>query len=595
MITTYRIYMMKRQAKICCFLAGLVCGLPEISWSLDTGPVILSGSIGFNYRLLDSSTNQLTTSKQALGTLHASSYIWRPWFATTDGSITATMDQSDYEQDEYIGTTSSESQIVTGNFSFNMLPQSRAPFTLRYQASDSRVDNAVVSPNTLVVLADDDFSVSRLEARQAFITNSGNRFQASFDQNNWSSSRNGNYRDELFGLDADIRFPNQHLLAKGTTQTSRHSRTDRRNENVTFDLSHFYTASSDKWRVDTKVSSYQSDRWFDTPGNTQDGRSNTNIEQFSSFMFWRPNDGRLTMSGGVRLFDINGENVGLSDTSTSASATLGAIYQFTKRLRLDVSAGYSSTETDEANAAANRQRIGALYQSDLFNIYNGFVYRWYSNAYLINSDEDVGAEQTLGALVGHSFNKLWFTGEASSLRLNVAQTFSEIYDTSDSQLPHRFTNSGSIDWSHRGGGGTTLVQVTASDAREIGTDNFDQQLINFQAFRSQTINGRSSLSGNITLQYVRYDYEDDGDRDIVTSRTARIDYQNIRLFGIPRLRFNSGISISDADNEERFDRSEWENRLDYAIGQLTSTFSIRLMDLGIYSYNLSYFQIRREF
>lgn len=593
MVQTSRIYMIRKKISTC---GVMFCALGCSSslWSLELAPLNVSGSVGFNYRLFDNSGDQ-TESKMTLGTLRANSYVWRPWLGTVDGSVTAALDSSDTEltQDGNRETTTSESQIYSGVINLNMFSQSRAPFNLSWQASDSRIDNNIVGPNTLIVLGDGDFESTHLSVRQAFITGRGDRFAAVYDKTDWTSARNGEFTDDLFGVEMDLKLPQQRVTARATQQTSEHSLSSRRNDFLSWDISHFFTGSA--WRVDNKVTNYQYERWFDTPGNTQDGIAATDIRQLSSFVFWRPEESRWTLSGGLRAFDLSGSNTGVENDTTNLNATLGALFQLNKKVRLDASLSFGQAKGNSVETTANRQRIGALYQSDLRYLKREITHRWYATAAVENNDDGEDMNQGLGISLGHTASKSWAAGANSQMNASLGQALNGDYQRENDSFRNLLNHTGSLNWNQTAWGGNSLVQLTLSDSRDFGDNQGDQQLVNFQAVRHQPIGGRSSLTGNLSLQYVRHNFDDDGSDNTVTARTGRIDYQNSRVFGFPRLRFHSGFFISKASEEQGIDRAEWENRFDYSIGQLTTSLSFRLIDLDGREYNLSYFNVAREF
>ena len=100
------------------------------AWAVEMAPINWSGSLGYNYRLLDGSGGQRSISQQGTGSLFANSYIWRPWFATADANVTLALDGS-ASTDETPGNAKtynhSDSSILTGGLNLNVLPQSRAP------------------------------------------------------------------------------------------------------------------------------------------------------------------------------------------------------------------------------------------------------------------------------------------------------------------------------------------------------------------------------------------------------------------------------------------------------------------------------------
>ncbi|MBK8161770.1 MAG: hypothetical protein IPK65_01040 [Gammaproteobacteria bacterium] len=159
----------------------------------------------------------------------------------------------------------------------------------------------------------------------------------------------------------------------------------------------------------------------------------------------------------------------------------------------------------------------------------------------------------------------------------------------------RLDHSGSLSWDQYDAFSTTMVQLTLADSRAFGDQEDSQQFANAQLLRSQTLTDRSTLSGNLTVQSVRRDFNDLGDDDTVTA-TGQLNYQQTGLFTLPRLRFLSDLRLSQAATDEGVDRTEWENRLDYAIGLLDTSLSWRWIDLnGDEDFNIIYFQVNRRF
>jgi hypothetical protein len=137
--------------------------------------------------------------------------------------------------------------------------------------------------------------------------------------------------------------------------------------------------------------------------------------------------------------------------------------------------------------------------------------------------------------------------------------------------------------------------MTIADRHAFGDDRSDQQFFNLQLNRQQQITRRNSLSGSITIQRVLQNYDGAVNYPGVTTTTGRFDFNSVALFGVPRLRFNSNLNISLAAQEEGVDRREWGNRLDYLIGQLTTSVSHRFIQYDDRQYRLVFFSIFRQF
>lgn len=565
-------------------LAG-VFAPPGQVWAL---PMDVSGSIGYSFRSFDSDLTS-TTSNQVLGNLHLRSYIWQPWFATFEGGVTMTQDNSNLDDgNSRMDTTSS---IYTGDVVLNVLPESRTPFRFLYQATDSRVDNTTID-NPLIRIFGEEFTTSNLELRQSYLTPAGHRIQARYGTRTWESDRGGDYSDDVFGVELDYRPARQRLLLRGNIQNTEQSRTGRQQENLILDMDHYYFPNDDL-RIDTKASHYNLDSTFDGSTGLVD-TSTTQITQASSFSFWRPVDRRWTVSAGARAYTMAGDNSAQSSEQSNLGVTAGAFYQYSKHLRFDGNATFSKGDVGGADQTFHRQHLGAYYQADLAEL-AGFTYAWYGSAGLDNQIDPDEERQAMTGSLGHDAQKIWVAGPAASLRLSLSQAINGALGVGDTRNAERVDHSISLGWNESIGQGMTLVQVTVSDSRNFGDLSDEQQLVNFQASRYQTITHRSTLSGHLTLQTVRREFEHDFNNGAVTSATGQITYTQQTLFNVPRLQFNSDLRVSQASTSEGRDRNEWENRLDYTIGLVDTSLSLRLMENGNDSARLLYFRVIRRF
>ncbi len=599
------------------------------------GPVDVSGYLGYNYRSLSENGGQDSLSHQLNGTVNASSYLWQPWLATTDASLTFTQDSSEYSSGQISDSTSS--QILTGNIGLNILPKSRAPFTARLQFSDSRVDREQTG-GTPVTFVGEEYSSTYLGLKQLYLGESGDRFQARLDLRSWDSARVGSYSEQSIGLDADVRRAQQRFVARGNYSATDYSASDRENNSTVLDLSHFYYPSR-AFRLDSKVSVYDYDRSFLDP-NSQDTRlSSTQITQVSSFAFWRPQASPWTVSAGMR--------VSLTDSSPDASvgtdqlqlaANAGVFYRVSQYLRFDanVSANVKDSTDNVSNASVTneyyRSRLGALYSSKWYS-FDEFMYQWYADGSLEYNVDPLSKTVFADANIGQNFSRTWWPIERTtpgSLRFsfnqaivvgaargsyasNAAQVEKDIYDMEMSS--NKLRHSASLAFNSPLWNGDMLAQVTLSDSREMGDLNAVYQLINAQFNCTQEIGGKSLLSGNFTVQQVLSEYDevirysgfDDAanryvvpgdvvtrERDTKTS-TASIRFEHMRAFGVPRLRFTSNYMVSKISASGALDREDWDNALNYRIGMLDANVSYRVTDTDGRSYDLLYFRVMRRF
>lgn len=606
-------------------LALLAFAWPLRGLAVTVGPAEVTGNLGYNYRLLRGPDDSKTASNQFLINLRANSYIWQPWFATAEGGLTLMRDAASVSKaNPDSGLQDSSSNIVTGEFNLNLLPQSRSPFSMRYLTSNSRVDMGRIS-SAPVTFTNLEFDTRRLELRQSYLTEQNDRFLFRYDTAKWSSVTDGSYDDSLLGVEMDMRRSKQNLLVKLSQGTTEHSLSRLRNESLIFDLSHFYTASP-ALRVDTKASYYNFDRSFRvTSASATSGSSTTNIAQASTFVFWRPEASPLSLSGGVRAFKLDGNTPLDSNSSLNLSANLGGFYQYSKRLRLDGSAAVTATDSNGVATRISRQQAGVLYQSDIMDLFKGSgTYQWYATGSADNQTDKADnqlphkneSRQSVYATLAHNGQKTWLVNETSSVRLSLGQSLNGFYrfggsDTITAQQDHqgtvanrqfagiasantRLDHTGTVAWS-QSDSGTSTVQTTLSDSRSLSDTKDNQQLANFQVMRTQPINRLSFLSGNLTVQYVRQDFPGLGPASNITTATGRIDYQHSSVLGITNLRFLSNLFVSRSATQQGIDRSEWDNRLDYAIGLLDASLSLRLIQIDGQNSNLLLFRIARRF
>ena len=599
-----------------------VVGWPGRAFAVSVGPAEVSGSVGYSYRWLSGANDTDSTSHQWLAMVRASSYIWQPWFATTEGGVTFAQDSTEFSGATPSmadgGLTDNAATIVTGEFNLNVLPQSKTPFGLRYLATNSRIDSTRIS-SAPVMFTDIEFDTTRLELRQSYLNDKNDRFMLRYDASDWSSARDGSYEDVLMGAEADIRRGKQNVLVKLSQGTTEHSLSQLRNESVIADLSHFYLPSP-SFRVDNKASYYTFDRSFRvTSASATSGSSTTDIAQASSFFFWRPgsNDTRQpwSMSGGVRVYDLQGEAPAASSDSLSVSASGGFFYQYSRKWRFDASAALTSTHSNGSETQLARQQAGVLYQSDLYDK-SGFTYRWFATGALDNQSGEDAPRQTVSSSWSHNGQKTWFLSEISSLNVSVGQSVNGVYRINEEPITlyqdhqgtlaarqyagigganARLDHTGTVAWNQAAGGGNSTMQFTLSDSRALTDTEDEQQLINFQVLRVQPLNRSSFFSGNLTVQYVRQEFPELGVSSDVATATGRVDYQHSNVFGMTNLRFLSNLFVSRAAVEQGIDRAEWDNRLDYAIGLLDTSLSLRLIQIDGQNSSLVMARIARRF
>jgi len=556
-------------------------------------PVETSGDMGYTFRTLTGTTTGDSVSHQMRASINAGTWLWQPWLATLNLGLRGTADVSDFEREGL--SSSNNATIVTGDLDLGVLSQSRTPFQLSYRVSDSRVDTIDVG-NPVTTSGGKEFQTSRLAMKQTYFTEQGYRFQARFDQNEWTSNFD-KFDDWLLGLDMSMRMPKQTFLAKGSYQNSNYSALSQETDNIVLNVDHFYYPTK-SLRIDSMATLYDIERSSTQPFNSlNQANSTTDLTQLSSFVFWRPQDKPLSLSGGVRLYDLDSTTTGNSVAVQNMSATAGMLYQYTKNLRLDANLDTTVIDSEGQQTTASKQRAGALYQSDLYEFLTGYTYQWFSTlgGQWRSAEDQDNQSQTMS--LGHDVQKVWMANRFTSWRLSLSQSGNGSQQTTNDVKTNteRLDHSASLSWDQRFESSTSSVQLTLTDARQFGGSKNDQQFLNVQALRTQHLDRRQTLSGNLTIQTVRQDFNGQGNNDTVTTATGQISYRHSRILGVPRLQYMSDMRVSRAARDSSVDRSEWENRLDYAVGLLDTRFSWRITDLNGENFSLVYFQVTRRF
>ncbi|MCF6323560.1 MAG: hypothetical protein L3J89_04425 [Gammaproteobacteria bacterium] len=595
-IASRRLYLLASVAMLCPLAAPLAA------------PVDLSGDVGYAYRLMKGDNSE-TVSNQLRGSIRGRSYLGQPWIATVDVGLRFTEDRANYSLTSSAHVDGSDTKLVTGDLSLNVIPQSRFPISISYQANDSRVDatlNTITSP--LTAAGNREFKTRRFSIRQNITADSASRFKWNLDSNQWDSSNSEKYSDWLLGGSADFGFDDHRLQLRGSYKSIDRAALSQETTNTTLSGDHFYHSPTRALRVDSSVDYYQ----YQTEGVASDivfsnGELDTTSYQASSFVFWRPVDRKLSASAGVRVFNLTSDAISTNTAETTISnetellslnASAAGLYQYTKNVRFDGNVNFSVNDNGVEENNAYLGRLGALLQSDIHEIPLGMMYQWRASAAAQTQGIERNKQyQTLSVNLGHDANRSWLNDDKSSaLRFGWSQAVNASLESGDEDAnSQRFDHSVNVGWDRYGDRDSTYSQLTISDARTLGDRESDQQLVNLQLTRTQNMTRRSTLTGNITAQSVRQNFAGQDASEISTTTTGAINYQLSSVFGIPRFRYGFDVRVSRASQDSGVDRAEWEHRLDYSVGLVDTRASWRLIDAGEQNYTLVYFQVTRRF
>ena len=582
-------------AVVSCLVLGAGAGIA----APVVGPVDLSGGLGYSYRALTEDGGRKDSSHQLLANLNASNYFWEPWLATSRLSLTFTKDSS--KSVDTASTASTDARLVTGDWGLNVLPDSKTPFNLQYQLSDSRIDRAGTGEIPITFIGE-DYSSRSLGLRQSYITDNGSRYQARVDLRSWDSQLSGRYDDTLVGVEADLRAPQNHFIARNSYQTNEHSLAERTNKSMILDLSDYYYPLRGL-RLDSRASLYNYDRSFLDPTSSDTRLTTTSIAQASSFLFWRPENSPLSVSGGARVLTMDGAQGGTAANDQSQVAVNGgAFYFYNNNLRFDASLTSTFKKTADLHEGFHRQHFGSLYQTDWLEM-GRFMYQAYGTAALDHVADPGDAYRDFQGTAGHNMSTTWWLGErtsATSVRFNFNEALRYVKSGASTNLAgaqRYFDNSITTAFNQRAWGGDTLALLTLSDSRELRGTN-TQQMAHVQLSRGQDLGRRSSITGDVTVQYIRSKFDNvltGVDTSNTTTSTARVAFSHSQLLGVPRLEFVSDYMVSRISTVGAIDRQDWDNRVTYSIGKLDTSLSYRLTETDAHNYDLVYFRVMRRF
>jgi hypothetical protein len=104
----------------------------------ESGDIVrIWGDLSSTYRERESGDSDATLRNlRNTGTINASSYIWRPWFALINGSLSLSLDETDTSGQETV-----KDEYSTGDVQFDLFPTSRFPFRAYLIESRNEIDN----------------------------------------------------------------------------------------------------------------------------------------------------------------------------------------------------------------------------------------------------------------------------------------------------------------------------------------------------------------------------------------------------------------------------------------------------------------------
>ena len=555
----------------------------------NSGPVRVWGELSSAYRLRETvggdskNTNWLTT-----GTIGASSYVWRPWFALASGSLSLSV-----EDNEDQGQGKMEDQFATGDFYLNVFPSSRFPFLAHYIESRDQFDSASSQFDTETT----EYGLSQ----QYRSENGRHNYLAEYENNQRDSSNRNSFASDSLLLSSDDRIGDHRLETDLKLDTVDNTSTDERAENRSITLNHFY-GDTTNWSIENLLSTASAESDFSDSSNEID------TSQLSSFASWHPRTNKdLKLTGSLRLTetrqDQQSDGIMATDAGKSESETAnlnqGLVYDYSDNLQLSESINANYLDNQNGAVFTASEALAAIYRSDRVDTGLG-DYGWSTGAAYRNVHGDVERTHSLATQLSHSLVNAHSSANEYQLRSNLTQAFTYELE-SEEEDAKSIDHSYSITWSNTALKQQNLLRFFISDSRTLKRDKDNFQLANLQYTGSNSITRYSQLSGNATLQLTRQETKGVLSEQKVSN--GQLEYRRSRFFQVPGMFFSSLLKLSERRSEtERLigndgsaTTASLENALHYRIGRLETQLDIDFIKIGNNYDRVIMFEFTRSF
>lgn len=577
--------------------SGIVWGLP---------PVLLNGSVAYDLRV-DRIEDGPRRVQHLLGLqLNATTFLYAPWLATLGLSLgltqsrSASADQPDADLDRFI----------TGGLRLHVFPRSRFPFEARYETADSRTDSSL--------LGGFDYRSRTLALAQRYRPESGAfSISATYERRSQDSEAFGEDTQEALLGDFNTSWKRHHLSASVARSVNRRRSTAEEAEFTSAVARHSY-GYGNGLSVETSAN------WAESDEQLLTGPEQIRVAQWSSVALWRPEAvAGLTVTGSARGFSLDSEGDFVGTSTDSLGLGAGATYEVNRNLRL--AANSTMTRVDGAlSETIWVASAGASWQGDTIRL-GDYQYDWNTgvSASRASSDHD-GAEdeQSVSGAVGHTLGRVWLLPSTATVAASLGQSLSVTRSSGalfagaaedDDGHSRSLSHSASLTWSASGVDRSAYARLSFADARQFDGDRAHFQLMNLQVSGSYEVDRNRSWSGDITVQRVLQrsmplgepqPFDPFGPSRITTqSASGELSWRQLRVFGVPRLRYTSRLRLSHDTQRQRSallplpdrETASWENRLDYQIGRLETALALRVAQIDGSWRQLLLFRVQRNF
>ncbi len=574
-------------------LPVLAMSVAEATRHGPPGPHRIWGELSTSYRVRQIAGRDTSDlSWRNSGTLSASSYIYRPWFALISGSLSVSVDETEYAEQPPV-----EDEFTTGRFQFDLFPTSRFPFSLYAIRDRSELDDTTF---------DQDVTTTRYGARQQYRSRDGmHHYRARYENDRQRSGELDNFEANRVNLAASNQFGRHAFGTDIEFDEVDEKVTGDRAENISITELHTYRDSA-AFSLENLVSTSQTENKF--------GQSFTDIDtaQLSSFLAWRPAEaGRLRLTGSLRMSETRiGEQLAATQTmppafrqtdTATANVNQGLIYEYSDNLVLSESINANYVENSGKITFVGSESFRASYTADRVALGRA-DYGWSLSSALTNQHGDIETRQTLGNQLRHSLARAHTVRNAYQFRLTLAQALNYDFETSlpdDRSIDHTLN----VSWSDLSSSDRSTVSMIITDSRSLGPDEDRFRLYNLQYFGTFRIDRYSRLAGNLTLQHSE---RSDGElRSRRTVSNGQLEFARERLFGVSNLSLRSLLRLNKQQSEtERFIQdlrtdpgaeTALLNALHYRIGKLETRLNLDIVEQDGEIDRLLRFYLKRSF
>lgn len=537
----------------------------------DLPPVRVWGDISSIYRQQDFMDDGITaTNWLNLATINASTYIWHPWFALVNGSLTLSDNQSDSNISE-----ATDSRSLGGSFNFNLFPTSRFPFLFYVRKTENEQETLLTDRTSRQTTIGVSQQYTSKDGKQSYIGRYETIDSETIDFNNIES--------ESFDFAANFQLEENAFSADVSYDTA--TRNDINDEiDSSVSARHSYTGSSDL-RIENLASASRIKNNFNT--NTVDTRNN----QFTSFASWNPGGRRdMNLTGNFRISEqeqfIEQQSIVLPSNNTAPpkqtamNLNQGFIYHITDEISLRQSINLNQIESENSSVFNAAESLGLIYTPDSVDTSLG-IYNWNAGITLGHQHGDeTDSTYSLISQLGHSLARdfLPYPDVLIKATFNQSVAYTTITDGRDSgSLNH----SASLGWTDSDRDKKTAVRASISDSRSLDDEETTFQLINLQANQSYRYSRTIFFAGEATYQYSRVTTVDSSSGTRLLR--ANVSYTDNRFMNWHGVRFRSKLNASMQEptnardivaSDDSANTISWENDLLYRIGLFESRISL---------------------